>query len=73
MVSFTSKQPEFLEHAGDSTRILSKRRELFSKKEKYAVEKAKYDERCQQLELQEADLKRRDLEFQAKVNDYLCP
>ncbi len=65
---FTSKQPEFLEHAGDSTRILSKRRELFDMKEKYAVEKVKYDERCQQVELQEADLKKRDLEFQAKVS-----
>ena len=66
-MAFTSKQPEFLEHAGDSTRILSKKRQLFDMKEKYAAEKAKYDEKIKQLEMQEADLKKRDLDFQAKV------
>ncbi len=40
----------FLENACNATRVLSKRRTLFDIKERFAVEKAKYDERCRVLE-----------------------
>lgn len=59
--------PQFLEHACDATRILNKRRQLFDIKERFVTEKAKYDERCKQLRQAEADLSKRDLEFQAKL------
>lgn len=61
------EQLPFLENACDATRMLSKRRTLFDIKERFAAEKAKYDEHCKILEEKEAELTKRDLEFQAKV------
>ena len=40
------------------------------KQERYIVEKAEYDKKCKILEQREADLKRRDLEFQVKLVQY---
>lgn len=42
-------------------------RQLFDIKERYAKEKAKYDERVKELQEREADLAKRDLDFQAKI------
>ena len=63
----TPDEPKFLARACDATRILNKRRQLFDIKERYAAERAQYDERCKMLEQKDVELKKRDLEFQAKV------
>ena len=60
-------EPQFLQHAGDSTRILSKHRQLFDIKEKYAEEKAAYDDQVELLQAKEDALAKRDLEFQARL------
>ncbi|KAL9189599.1 hypothetical protein ACHAXT_009274 [Thalassiosira profunda] len=60
-------EPTFLEHAGDATRLLAKRRELFDAKERLAAEKEKYEERCSSLDLKEEYLKDRDLAFQRRL------
>ena len=61
------QQVQFLENACDATRMLSKRRQLFDIKERFATEKGKYDEKCKILEQKEAEQSKRDLDFQAKV------
>ena len=43
---------------------------ILSKQERYIAEKAEYDKKCMILEQREADLKRRDLEFQTKLVQY---
>ena len=43
---------------------------IISKQERYIAEKAEYDKKCKVLEEREVDLKRRDLEFQAKLIRY---
>ena len=60
-------EPQFLKHADDATRLLNKRRQLFDIKERFASEKEKYDEKIKDIEQREADLCKRDLDFQAKI------
>ena len=60
-------EPPFLEHAGDATRLLAKRRALFDAKERLAAEKEKYEARCRSLDQKEEDLKDRDLAFQRRL------
>ena len=67
MATEASNQPQFLKHACDATRMLNKRRQLFDIKERFAVEKAMYDERCEVLRQREEELSKRDLEFQTKL------
>lgn len=64
-----SSQPPFLEHACDATRMLNKRRQLFDIKERFAAEELEYGERCKALEAREAEIRSKDLEFQAKVRN----
>ena len=56
-------EPEFLKHACDATRILAKRRQLIDLKERYAKEK----EMLSLLDEREADLTRREAEFEDKL------
>lgn len=65
--SSKKEQAQFLANACDSTRLLAKRRELFDIKERLAKEKEEYNKRCQRTSDIEADLSKRDLEFQEKL------
>ena len=62
-----TRQLPFLEDACDATRMLGRRRTLFDMKERFAAEKARYDEGSEALEGREAELSKRDLDLQAKV------
>jgi hypothetical protein len=62
-------KPQFLEHACDSTRILSKKRELYDIKERVAIEKENFERKSLILQQKEDELTTRDLDFQSKVRD----
>jgi hypothetical protein len=62
-------QPQFLEHACDATRILSKRRQLHDIKERVATEKENFDRQNLILQQKIDELTKRELDFQAKVRD----
>ncbi|KAL3776800.1 hypothetical protein ACHAW5_006219 [Stephanodiscus triporus] len=60
-------KPQFLEHACDSTRILSKKRELYDIKERVAIEKESFDRKSLILQQKEDELAKRELDFQSKL------
>jgi hypothetical protein len=65
----STAQPQFLEHACDATRILSKRRQLYDIKERVTTEKENFDRQILILQQKEDELTKRELDFQAKVRD----
>jgi hypothetical protein len=65
----SAAQPQFLEHACDATRILSKRRQLYDIKERVTTEKENFDRQNLILQQKEDELTKRELDFQAKVRN----